>query len=277
MPGNIIYSSHFSPEEALRLANKKNIKLKMREAALNLRNAIKDTAIACLSKELTVEDSYKGETDIPDLLKTFITYLISGPDIKRNNTTSKTCRIESICQDIICAATAGRKKPGKHLQLGRVMKSLTESRKIIEILNHLGHCVSYNLVEEIETEFTYAANEKDILTPLGMNVDANASTGLAFNNYDRFVVNLTGKDNLHDTVGIAYQAVKLDGTIDNNPSTNEETIETNPSTTDFNIEMTSSSGEAVVYICLFLSKLFTILMENIVCTNNLEVEVLVVI
>ena len=53
--GNIIYSSHFSPGEALRLSNKKNIKLKMREAPLNLRNAIKDADVACLSKELTVE------------------------------------------------------------------------------------------------------------------------------------------------------------------------------------------------------------------------------
>ena len=41
--------------------------------------------------------------------------------------------------------------------------SLTGSRKVIEILNRLGHCVSYNLVEEIKTELTYAANEKDIL------------------------------------------------------------------------------------------------------------------
>ena len=93
----------------------------MREAALNLRNAIKDADVACLSKELTVADIYKGETDIPGLLKTLITYLISGPDIKRNNMTSKTCRIESICQDITYAAIAGWKKPGKHLQLGMVM------------------------------------------------------------------------------------------------------------------------------------------------------------
>ena len=85
----------------------------MREAALNLRNAIKDADLACLSKELTVEDIYKGESDIPDLLKTFITYLISGPDIKRNKTTSKTCIIESICQDIIYAATAEAEKTWK--------------------------------------------------------------------------------------------------------------------------------------------------------------------
>ena len=57
------------------------------------------------------------------------------------------------------------------------MKSLTGSRKVIEILNRIGHCASYNLVEEIETERTYAANEKDILTLSRMNMDANACTG----------------------------------------------------------------------------------------------------
>ena len=105
-----------------------------------------------------------------------------------------------------------------------------------------------------------------------MNMDANACTGLAFENYDRFVKTLTGEDTLHDTVGIAYQTVKLDDTIDNNPSTNQET---NPSTTDFNIASTSSCCETMVCICLFLSKLFTVLMENIVWANKLEIEVLV--
>ena len=46
--GNISYSSHFSPTEALCLANKKKIKPKMRVAALNLKNAIKDADVAYL-------------------------------------------------------------------------------------------------------------------------------------------------------------------------------------------------------------------------------------
>ena len=44
--------------------------------------------------------------------------------------------------------------------LGMVIKSLTGSRKVIEILNHLVHYLSYNLVEEIETDLKHAANEK---------------------------------------------------------------------------------------------------------------------
>ena len=63
-------------------------------------------------------------------------------------------------------------------------------------------------------------------------MDANACTGLAFDNYNHFVETSTGKDTLHDTVGMAYQTLKLD-TIDSNSSGNQETIEINLSTTDF--------------------------------------------
>ena len=52
-----------------------------------------------------------------------------------------------------------------------VMKSTVGSRKVIDILNRLGHSVSYTTVEEL----------------------------------CRFVETLSGKDTLHDTVGIAYQ------------------------------------------------------------------------
>ena len=103
------------------------------------------------------------------------------------------------------AASSGRKKPGIHLQLGMIIKSLTGSKKVVGILNRLGHSVSYNFVEEIETELTYAATEESTMTPSGMSLDPNSGTGLAFDNYDRFVETLTGKDPLHDTVGIAYQ------------------------------------------------------------------------
>ena len=138
----------------------------MRETALILRHEIMDTGVNRLSQELTVEYIYKGKADAPDLLKAFITYVIARPDIKRGNTASKSWRMEE---------TEGKdgRNLGEHLQVGMVMKRLTGSKKIIEILNGLGHCVSYNVVEEIKTEFTYAANEKDMLTPSGMKLDAN--------------------------------------------------------------------------------------------------------
>ena len=38
-----------------------------------------------------------------------------------------------------------------------------------------------------------------------MTMDSEAGAGLAFDNFNRFVETLSGKDTLYDTVGIAYQ------------------------------------------------------------------------
>ena len=86
------------------------------------------------------------------------------------------------------------------------MKSLTVSRKVIEILNKLGHCVSYHTVEEIETEMTFEANKEVALSPHGMTRNPVLGTGPTWDKFDRFVATMTGTDTLHDTVGIAYQA-----------------------------------------------------------------------
>ena len=85
------------------------------------------------------------------------------------------------------------------------MKSLTGSRKVIEVLNRLGHSISYSAVEEIETELTFEGTKENRLIPQQMTMDSEAGVGLAFDNFDRFVETLSGKDTLHDTVGIAYQ------------------------------------------------------------------------
>ena len=75
----------------------------------------------------------------------------------------------------------------------------------LTILNRLGHSVGCSTCEEIETKLTYTAFGSNSLIPYGLETDKNLSTHLAFDNYDRFVDTLNGKDTLHDTVGIIYQ------------------------------------------------------------------------
>ena len=43
--------------------------------------------------------------------------------------------------------------------LGLALKSLPGSKKVIEMMNKLGHYVSYHTVEEIETEMTFEATK----------------------------------------------------------------------------------------------------------------------
>lgn len=114
-------------------------------------------------------------------------------------------KIKSLCQDIIYIITKGHIKPAKHLMLGLAMKSLTSSRKVLTILNKYGHSVGYTVAEELETEMTYTAYENNKLIPPGIRPIKELSTHVAFDNYDRFVETFSGKDTLHDTVGIIYQ------------------------------------------------------------------------
>ena len=43
--------------------------------------------------------------------------------------------------------------------LGIALKSLTGSQKVVEIMNRLGHCISYHTIEEIETEATFESTK----------------------------------------------------------------------------------------------------------------------
>ena len=53
-----------------------------------------------------------------------------------------------------------------------------------------------------------------------MKTTPEFNTGIAWDNFDRFVETKSGKDTLHDTVGIAYQ-------MRDEPMTNLTTLSTN--------------------------------------------------
>ena len=73
-------------------------------------------------------------------------------------------------------------------------------------------------MEELETEMTFGEVNRDETTSVGMNRSPNVATGVAFDNFDRFVETLSGKNTLHDTVGIAYQTCTVDTLVDKSSS-----------------------------------------------------------
>ena len=129
-------------------------------------------------------------------------YLLGGPCVGRELTAAKSYRIKSFSEDVLFAATSGRRRPAKHLQIGMAIKSLTGSKKVVTMLNRLGHCINYNGIEELETELTYNCSNANQITPSGMLKEKNCSKGLAFDNYERFTETLSGKDTqtAHQTV-----------------------------------------------------------------------------
>lgn len=160
-----------------------------------------------LPKTLKVSDIITGECEIPKDLTDFMRNLLCGIDSRTQKSSDCTRKVDSISQDIIYAIHHGRMKISKHMTLGMTLKSITSNRKVVDLMNKFGHCCSYNVVEELETEATSSAcnvlnvsREDALLAP-------NYCTGVAFDNFDRFVETTSGKDTLHDTVGIFYQNI----------------------------------------------------------------------
>ena len=54
---------------------------------------------------------------------------------------------------------------------------------------------------------TINSQKQTTLLPKGMSNKKELGTGVAWDNYNRYVSTCTGKDTLHDTVAIAYQLV----------------------------------------------------------------------
>ena len=170
---------------------------------------------------LTVDDVKRGEIDVPDCLTNFLRHLISGPNVRKRSENKDDRRVNAIAQDIIFAATSGKVRPKKHLKLGLAIRSLTGSKKVVQMLNRLGYCPSYTSVMEMETEVTFQANDEERLTPHGMSLSPNSGTGIAWDNFDRYVETTSGKNTLHDTVGICYQTVPLVSASENQSSTSK--------------------------------------------------------
>lgn len=167
-------------------------------------------------RNITFEDILGGECDTPNLLKLLVECLIKGPNGSKSE--KKDTKIECICQNIIYSMSSGSIKPATSLYLGLATKSITGSRCMINILNRMGYSVSYSVVEELETELAFGGSLLKRTLPNGLIANhPELRTHLAFDNYDRYVETSTGKDTLHDTVGIVYQNM-----IDNMRATNVE-------------------------------------------------------
>ena len=166
------------------------------------------------TKNITSEHLISGEVSIPPELLHFYFTLLGGTNNKRKNSVKCVRQVRSYCQDVIYGVHNGQIKTSKHIMLGMTLKSLTSSRKIIDIVNRYGHCISYQGVEELETEITYTSMEKSSLCPEKIVKKSGLFTGVAYDNFDRYVETSSGKDTLHDTVGIIYQNIDLDTTAE---------------------------------------------------------------
>lgn len=69
-------------------------------------------------------------------------------------------RVKSISEDTIFAVASGLKTPLKDLRLAIPIKISSDSRKVLDILNRLGHCATYSTMEELETKLSFEATKE---------------------------------------------------------------------------------------------------------------------
>lgn len=202
-----IYTKHFQQQE--------DLITRIKKISFEIRKTVKEMDKRELPKNnLTVKDIVEGECDIPRELFVLIESLVKGP--RAHNSDRKNMKISSICNSIIFTMSNGTIKPSSCLTLGLTTKSLTGSRKMLNILNRMGFCISYTLTEEIETELAHGCSAQSHILPYGLSHSPILCTHVAFDNFDRYVETSSGKDTLHDTVGIVYQNSCIDANLEVN-------------------------------------------------------------
>ncbi|GFW07209.1 hypothetical protein TNCV_3694031 [Trichonephila clavipes] len=121
------------------------------KVACILRSTILKIDKTTLPAIMKMEDLINGECTIAEKLDRFFKALIGGKDIRHRVGVNCHRLSNSLASDATYCVNNGTVKPSKHIRLGMTVKSLTSSRKMINILNQLGHCCNYNMLEELET------------------------------------------------------------------------------------------------------------------------------
>ena len=98
---------------------------------------------------LTTETIADGEKTLPESVTEFVSYLLKP----ENHSLSESMKrlVLSYSSDLIAAVSRGKVVTLKQFLLGIGLHNITGLKAPIRILSHLGHCIDYNLVCEIET------------------------------------------------------------------------------------------------------------------------------
>lgn len=130
-------------------------------------------------------------------------------------------KVLSIAQDIIYAASKGKKLTPKHIGLGLTVHQMTRSRKLVTLLNKAGHCLTYPKLLQIDntladlTLSTLDYTTGAVVPPhfqSAANVDESDShlkpepiLQLTADNIDIIMNTLDGKKSFHATQIVAFQ------------------------------------------------------------------------
>ena len=103
----------------------------------------------------TVEDLSSDARKPPKSLESFMSYLLKNKDHPNRHTVNRL--IQSYSSELIHGVKRGKVITEKHFLLGLRLHNMMGQKVPVQVMNHLGHCINYNLVCEIETAQAEAA------------------------------------------------------------------------------------------------------------------------
>src|SRR5699024_8232868 len=114
----------------------------LQKAAYILRKTVLSIKKKKLPDNLSTTDLLNGECEIPTRIAEFYCLALGG--FKRRRRDNKNCqrKVNSLAEDFIYNVSNGEIKTKKHITLGMTLKSITSSRRVVEIINRYGHCCS---------------------------------------------------------------------------------------------------------------------------------------
>ena len=208
--GNLIHSSSMSESDARAAFADEHQSFKqydqVRAVAMYLRSVILSMPKSKSPSPTSVHTLKETSPMLPEPLEFFFRTLYCGlltdTDLPKENIER---RVMSSASDAVFITSRGRVRPWKSTCLGLGMGTLTGSKTVVQMLNRLGHSISYDEVKALETEFAFTVSDNNQETPDGILCKPNLATATAWDNYDVNIETLDGKSTLHSTVGICYQ------------------------------------------------------------------------
>ena len=139
----------------------------------------------------------------------FYKNLLSSKDNKQRLSEFCERAAYSFASDLMAAVTRGKIITVKQYLLALCIHNITGQRKTADILNRLGHCLTYNLTCEIETALAENAQQlslKDLLLPIQLaDIENYVLTVFWVDNFDVKVETQTGATSVNTTHMVTFQ------------------------------------------------------------------------
>lgn len=115
----------------------------VQRAALILREEIFKINPNEVSGAGTVKDA------VPKMLQHFYTTLLNDSNHLLKPSSDRQRIVNSYTEDVIYAVSDGEIKPAKHVNLGVLLKNLSDNMDVINAVNRYGHCCDYKYIKDI--------------------------------------------------------------------------------------------------------------------------------